>query len=135
MTQNVNIVARSNAMTHRPCPQCRILNLAESHACARCGALFQRQTIVYSQDADAPFWLETDTPPAATDLNLSSVGRAVALTAATLTAEVALSYVERRFLGGRPVGSAHARRWRDGAVSALTGAAILLAEQTLAGWH
>lgn len=120
-------------MTHRPCPQCRTLNLAEGRACVRCGAPLQRQTIVYAQDADAPYWVEMEAPPAATDLNLSSVGRAAALTAATLTAEAALGYVERRFLGGRPLGSTHARRWRNGAVSALTGAAILLAEQTLAG--
>jgi hypothetical protein len=54
----------------------------------------------------------------------------MALTVATLTAEAALGYVERRFLGGRPAGSAHARRWRNGALSTLTGAAILLAEQS-----
>ena len=122
-------------MSHRPCPQCRTMNLAANLTCARCGASFFRQTIVFTQDADAPYSVVTEAPPVATGGGRNSVGRAMALTAATLTAEVALGYVERRFLGGRPVGSAHARRWRNGAVSALTGAAILLVEQTLAGHH
>jgi len=128
-------------MSHRPCPQCRALNEVATPTCVACGAAFQRQTIVYGQDADAPYWVITEAPPPATDRGANSVGRAMALTAATLTAEVALGYVERRFLGGRPVGSAQARRWRNGAVSALTGAAMLFAEQTFAGrdpagfWH
>ena len=122
-------------MSHRPCPTCRAMNPAGIRHCARCGAAFQRQTIVYAQDADAPYWVETEAPPSATNRGANSVGRAMALTAATLTAEAALGYVERRFLGGRPVASAHARRRRNGAVSALAGAAILLVEQTLAGHH
>ena len=45
-------------MTHRPCPQCRTMNLVANRSCARCRTPFYRQTIVYEQDA-APYWVET----------------------------------------------------------------------------
>ena len=51
-------IARSNAMTHRPCPQCRTVNLVANRSCAGCRTPFYRQTIVYEQDA-APYWVET----------------------------------------------------------------------------
>lgn len=113
---------------HRSCPKCQATNPVDTCTCGRCGAALYVQTIVISQDAGAPYEVEVDHRDAAPDLN--RVSRAVVMTAATLTAEVALGYLERHFLGGRPVGSAHARRLRNGALSTLTGAAVLLAEQT-----
>jgi hypothetical protein len=117
-------------MTHRPCPQCRTLNPTGNRTCARCGASFVTQTIIYSSDADAPYWVETTERVAPADL--SHIGRAAALTAASVAAEVAFGYVERRFLRGQPVASAHARRLRHGALTTLTGAALMLAEQAFA---
>ncbi len=119
-------------MTHHPCPQCHTLNAAANPGCARCGASFRRQTIIYSADADAPYRVEMEesAPPGSDPVG--HIGRAVALTAASVAAEVALGYAERRFLRGRPVASGHARRIRNGALTTLTGAALVLAEQVFA---
>lgn len=111
-------------MSHRPCPQCRIMNPATNPYCARCGASFYRQTIVYGQDADAPYWIEMEARPAAANQPL---GRAVAVFAA----EVALGYMERRIWPGHPSDAAP-RSARGRAWIALAGAAVLLAEQALA---
>ena len=119
-------------MTHHPCPKCHTLNPAANPGCARCGASFRRQTIIYSADADAPYRVEMEesAPPGFNPVG--HIGRAVALTAASVAAEAALGYAERRFLGGRPVASAHARRLRNNALTTLTGVALVLAEQVLA---
>lgn len=126
-------------MTHRPCTHCRTMNPPLNATCARCGASLERhgaslprQTIVYSADAGAPYWVETEERAAPTDL--THIGRAATLMAATVAAEVALGYVERRFLRGQPVASAHARRLRNGALTTLTGAALVLAEQAFGGY-
>lgn len=122
-------------MTHRPCPTCRILNPGGTHHCARCGASFLTQTIIYSADADAPYRVETAERAAPLSFNpMGHIGRAAALTAASVAAEAALSYMERRFLRGQPVASAHARRLRNGALTTLTGAALVLAEQAFGGY-
>jgi hypothetical protein len=78
--------------------------------------------------------VETDAPPANTNTTagLDHVSQAIALTVAGAAAELALGYVERRFLRGRPVASGHARRVRNGALSVLTGAIVVLAEQNFA---
>ncbi len=120
-------------MTHHPCPKCRTMSLVGTRHCARCGASFITQTIIYAADADAPYRVEMEARVAPPGLDsVGHIGRAVALTAATVAAEVALGYAERRFLRGRPVASAHARRLRNGALTTLTGAALVLAEQALA---
>ena len=120
-------------MTYRPCPKCYTVNLPANSTCARCGASFMTQTIIYSTDADAPYSVEWDERPVRPRFGpMGHVGRAAALTAATVAAEVALGYVERRFLRGQPVASPHARRLRNGALTTLTGAALVLAEQVLA---
>lgn len=114
-------------MSHRPCPQCRTLNLAANPQCARCGASFYRQTIVYEQDAGAPYWVETAARPAAANPPL---GRTVALTAAVVATEVALDYMERRFQPNRPL-AGPARPPRGRAWAALAGMAMLFVEQAL----
>lgn len=117
-------------MSHRPCPHCRTLNPPASPTCARCGASYYRQTIVYDQDADAPYWVETEARPAAADLYLSHIGRAVALTAATVAAEAAAGYMERRFQPNRPL-AGPARPPRGRAWAGLAGVAMLFVEQAL----
>ncbi len=117
-------------MTHRPCPQCRTVNLVANRSCARCRTPFYRQTIVYEQDA-APYWVVTAARSAAAERHLGHVGRTVALTAAVVATEAALGYMERRFWPGRPLDGA-ARPARSNLWSAVAGAAVLLAEQALA---
>lgn len=117
-------------MTHRPCPQCRTVNLVANRSCARCRTPFYRQMIVYEQDA-SPYWVETATRPAAAERRLGHIGRTVALTAAVVATEAALDYMERRSWAGRPLAGA-ARPARSSLWSAVAGAAVLLAEQALA---
>jgi hypothetical protein len=90
------------------------------------------QTIIYSSNPDEPYRVELDAPPSAGPTGLDHVPQAIALTIAGVAAELALGYVERRFLQGRPVASNHARRVRNGALSTLTGAFVVLAEQSFA---
>ena len=119
-------------MTHRPCPQCRTVNLVANRSCARCRTPFYRQTIVYEQDA-APYWVVTAARSAAAERHLKEYFSAhgEALRGAAVATEAALGYMERRFWPGRPLDGA-ARPARSSLWSAVAGAAVLLAEQALA---
>ena len=118
-------------MPTRNCRRCQATNPAVNRYCGRCGAQLAFHTIVFAQDENDLYRVETHEQRPATAANPLRVGRAVAVTATALAAEAALAYVERRWLRGRNLGRGHVRQLRNGALSALAGAALLYAEQSL----
>ena len=118
-------------MPTRTCRQCQAVNPDEYRYCGRCGAQLAFHTIIFAQDEHQPYRVETHEQRPAVAANSPRVGRAVAVTATALAAEAALAYAERRWLRGRNLGRGHVRQLRNGALSALAGAALLYAEQSL----
>ncbi len=119
-------------MTKRPCPHCQATNPTENRFCGRCGRPLVYQTVVISPDENEPYRVETDAHATA-PVHDVLIGRALAATTAALAAELVFVYAERRFLGGRRIGSEQMRQLRQGALTTLTGAALLFAEQRFAG--
>lgn len=121
-------------MKRQPCPRCQTTNPRDSRYCGRCGAALTTQTIIISADDSEPYRVETS----ARHVQATELAQVVALGAAAVAAELALVYLERRFLRGRPHGSGplssdHMRQVRSGAISSLAGAALLFAEQSFGG--
>ena len=123
-------------MIRRPCSRCQTINPRENQFCGRCGASLVVHTIIFSQDENEPYHVETTERPPWPNMQPAQehVRQAVTVGAAAVAAELALAYVERRFLSGRSLGSVRMRQVRNGALRTLAGAAMLIAEQSLAVW-
>lgn len=111
------------------CQECGTPNPSSNVYCGQCGVPIKfHQKLVLPADGD-----EVAVPDGeGGGSELGDLGKALALAAAAVTAEAAMVVAERRFFGGRSLGSPTVRRLRQGAVTAFAGAILLYAERQLA---